>query len=664
MTCLRAIEAGKCAPVTKGENAEELRLIANEVPALLSYIDRDARYAWCNESYNRAFGLTSEQIRGKHVEEVIGTGGWEAVRPHLTRALSGEPVTFENQVRVKDGSLYEGHVSFVPHRDGNGSVRGVVVLVNDVTDRKATERALRKSEQMLERSQSTAHVGSWEVELVSAGEPRVDRVGTVKWSAETFRIFGFEPGSLDLDGGTFLEHIHPDDRDDVRSTIGRSTKTAEPYQNEYRIVRPDGTVRVLHSWVDFEKDAAGRPIRVIGTCQDITERKRAEQELRDADRRKDEFLAMLSHELRNPLAPILSAVEIIEQAGPGESELRATFQAVITRQVMHMKRLLDDLLDVARVSRGKIQLRPERVDLATLLLQAVEVSRPMIVDKGHALEIALGNEPLPIDADSTRIVQVFANLINNAAKYTDAGGHITLTSRTLGGEAVVSVRDDGTGMGPDLLARAFDLFVQETRSVDRAQGGLGIGLTMVRTLVKMHGGSVEAFSEGPGRGSEFTVRLPLATGAPAARAVPVASGQAAIAPLEVLVVDDNVDAARGLEQVLALSGHRVMLAHDGPSALAAAAKRPPQVVLLDIGLPGMDGYTVAAKLREAGHDRAALVAITGYGQDDDLRRSSAAGFDRHLVKPIDGATLRKLLAEVGDRFGPAPTPRNPSDPKR
>jgi CheY-like chemotaxis protein len=175
---------------------------------------------------------------------------------------------------------------------------------------------------------------------------------------------------------------------------------------------------------------------------------------------------------------------------------------------------------------------------------------------------------------------------------------------------------------------------------------------------------VEAFSEGPGRGSEFTVRLPLATGAPAARAVPVASGQAAIAPLEVLVVDDNVDAARGLEQVLALSGHRVMLAHDGPSALAAAAKRPPQVVLLDIGLPGMDGYTVAAKLREAGHDRAALVAITGYGQDDDLRRSSAAGFDRHLVKPIDGATLRKLLAEVGDRFGPAPTPRNPSDPKR
>ena len=266
---------------------------------------------------------------------------------------------------------------------------------------------------------------------------------------------------------------------------------------------------------------------------------------------------------------------------------------------------------------------------------------------------------MPVDADCTRIVQVFANLINNAAKYTDAGGHITLTSRVERGEAVVSVRDDGTGMDPELLARAFDLFAQETRTVDRAQGGLGIGLTMVRTLVKMHGGSVEALSEGPGRGSEFVIRLPLATAPLAALAVPVANGDARPAPLRVLVVDDNVDAARALEQVLALSGHRVTLAHDGPGALAAAAALPPQLVLLDIGLPGMDGYTVASRLRAAGHDRAALVAVTGYGRDDDLRRSNAAGFDRHLVKPIDGAALRKLLAEMSDRFGPGPAPQIP-----
>ena len=638
--------------ITGDENAEELRLIANAVPALLSYVDVEGRYVWCNEGYRRAFGYTAEQIRGRHIREVLGAAGWEAVRPHMTRALSGEPVSFENRVRLENGSLYEGHVWFAPHRDASGGVRGVVVMVNDVTDRKATERALRKSEQMLERSQSTAHVGSWEVELAGAdgSRPGGERV---KWSAETFRLFGYEPGSLELSEAAFFDRIHPDDRDRMRFSAERFTKRAEPYENEYRIVWPDGSVRVMHSWVDFEVDAAGRPIRVIGTCQDITERKRAEEELRDADRRKDEFLAMLSHELRNPLAPILSAVEIIEQARPAERELRATYQAVITRQVLHMKRLLDDLLDVARVSQGKIQLRRERVELTTLLLQAVEVSRPMIVDKGQTLAIALASESLPLDADSTRIVQVFANLINNAAKYTDAGGHITLTSRVDRGEAVVSVRDDGSGMGPDLLARAFDLFVQETRAVDRAQGGLGIGLTMVRTLVKMHGGSVEAFSEGAGRGSELVVRLPLATAPPATLALPGANGGArtTTAPLRVLVVDDNVDAARGLAQFLALSGHRVTMAHDGPGALAAAAALAPQLVLLDIGLPGMDGYTVAARLRAAGHDRAALVAVTGYGQDDDLRRSSAAGFERHLVKPIDGAALRKLLAEVSDRLG-------------
>ena len=634
----------------EGGNAEELHLVANAVPALLSYVDLEARYVWCNEGYRLAFGYTSDQIRGRHIREVLGISGWETVRPHVTRALSGDAVSYEIEVRIKDGSIRLGQASLVPHRDATGCVRGVVVMVNDVTDRRVTERALRKSEQMLERSQSSAHVGSWEVDLTGDGWSRPEGV---KWSAETFRIFGYERGSLEPNEAAFVDRIHPDDRDLMRSRADRFIKRAEPYESEYRIVRPDGSVRVLHSWVDFETDAAGKPIRAIGTLQDITERKRAEQELRDADRRKDEFLAMLSHELRNPLAPILSAVEIIELARPEQRELRATYQAVITRQVLHMKRLLDDLLDVARVSQGKIQLRRERVELTTLLLQAVEVSRPLIVDKGQTLAIALSSESLPVEADSTRIVQVFANLINNAAKFTDAGGHIALTSRIERGLAVVSVRDDGTGMDPDLLARAFDLFVQETRAVDRVQGGLGIGLTMVRTLVKMHGGSVEALSEGAGRGSEFVVRLPLAMAPAAAVPVPVANGGAAtmVAPLRVLVVDDNVDAARALAQLLALSGHRVTLAHDGPGALAAAAALSPHLVLLDIGLPGMDGYTVAGRLRAEGHDQAALVAVTGYGQDDDLRRSTAAGFERHLVKPIDGAALRKLLAEVSDRFG-------------
>jgi CheY-like chemotaxis protein len=255
---------------------------------------------------------------------------------------------------------------------------------------------------------------------------------------------------------------------------------------------------------------------------------------------------------------------------------------------------------------------------------------------------------------------VFANLINNAAKFTDAGGHITLSAAVDGGQAVVSVRDDGAGMSPDLIPRAFDLFVQERRSSDRAQGGLGIGLTLVRTLVKMHGGTVSALSDGPGRGSEFVVRLPLAQALPAQAAARAPFAHRADdngVPLRVLVVDDNVDAADALQYVLKLSGHQVTVAHDGPGAIAAAAAEHPELVLLDIGLPGMDGYQVAAHLRQAGHDRTALVAISGYGQEEDLRRSQGAGFDHHLVKPVDGATLRRLIADLSGRFARAANPR-------
>jgi PAS domain S-box-containing protein len=503
------------------ENEEQLRFVANAVPALLGYLDASARYLWVNESYRRWFGYAPEAVRGRHVSEVLGAKAWAQLRPYVERVLEGEAVTFENRIHYKNGGARDIRASYVPHLDSRGRVRGFVVLSHDISEIRSAERALRRSE----------------------------------------------------------------------------------------------------------------------------------LELREADQRKDEFLAMLSHELRNPLAPILSAIEVIEHAPPDDEALRSAYQAIIARQVQHMKRLLDDLLDVSRVSQGKIELRKQRVELATLLLQAIEVSRPLMTEKRHQLALTLAQVPMPLDADPTRVVQVFANLINNAAKYTDAGGHIALFSAVEDGEAVVAVRDDGKGMSAELLARAFDLFVQETRSFDRAQGGLGIGLTLVRTLVKMHGGSVQASSDGAGRGSAFVVRLPLAPAAPAEvrPAAPPANADTGV-PLRVLVVDDNVDAAYAMKHVLKLSGHRVVLAHDGPTALAAAAAEPPELVLLDIGLPGMDGYTVAARLREAGHDRAALVAITGYGQEEDLRRSTEAGFDHHLIKPVDGAMLRKLIAGMSGRL--------------
>ncbi len=629
------------------ESADQLAVVANAVPALMSYLDAEARYVWVNDSYRRWFGAAPESVPGRHASEVLGSAAWAVIRPYVDRVLGGEEVTFDQRLTYKAGPSRDVRATYVPHVDADGRVRGFVALVNDISEIRAAEAAVRRSEHMLERSESIAHVGSWEITFAE-GDRR--QPSSLRWSDEHYRIFGHEPGSVEPTQALFHQAIHPEDRENIRAITSAGLERGEPFEKEYRIVRPDGTVRVVHSWARFERDAAGRLQRMLGTSQDVTERKRAEQELKEADRRKDEFLAMLAHELRNPLAPILNAAEVLACAGPDQNDLMEKFRNVIARQVQHMKRLLDDLLDVSRVSQGKIQLRRERVELGPLLAQAVEFSQPMIGQKRQQLSMRPAAVPLPLDADPTRLVQVFANIINNAAKYTEVGGHISVAVSVEGGEAVVTVRDDGVGMTPDLLDRAFDLFVQETRSLDRAQGGLGIGLTMVRTLVKLHGGSVRALSEGPGRGSEIVVRLPLAHQQTVddRRAGPAVAA-AADGTLRVLVVDDNVDAARALGTLLEILGHQVTLAHDGPGAIATAAAVRPELVLLDLGLPGMDGYAVAARLRETGHRPTSLVALTGYGQAEHLQRSTDAGFDRHLVKPVDFALLSQITAEVRRR---------------
>jgi PAS domain S-box-containing protein len=624
-------------------SADRLEFVANAVPALMSYVDADARYVWVNAEYQRWFGTPPESIRGRHASEVLGSAAWEIIKPYFERVFAGEEVTFEQRMTYKTGFSRDVRATYIPHRDADGRVRGLMALVNDISEIRAAEAALRRIDDILEQSESIAHVGSWEAVLADGGPAR----GTLRWSNEAFRIFGYEPGSIEPTTDMFYGAIHPEDREAMRAIASHGFQRAEAFEKEYRITRPDGTERLLHSWTRFEHDRDGHLRRIVGTCQDITERKRAEHELKEADRRKDEFLAMLAHELRNPLGPILNAAEVLACTGPEQPEVTAKFRSVVARQVQHMKRLLDDLLDVSRVSQGKIQLRTERVELGALLAQAVEVSQPILGEKRQQLAMRAAAKPLPLEADPTRLVQVFANIINNAAKYSDPGGHISVTASTDRGEAVVAVRDDGVGMTPDLLERAFDLFVQETRSLDRAQGGLGIGLTMVRTLVKLHGGSVRAFSEGPGRGSEIVVRLPLAPRDSAQEARETGDGpRAAAAALRVLVVDDNIDAARALGRLLELLGHEVTLAHDGPVALARAAAVRPELVLLDLGLPGMDGYAVAARLKDAGHRPAALVALTGYGQEEHHQRSLDAGFDRHLVKPVDFALLSRLAADV------------------
>jgi signal transduction histidine kinase len=367
------------------------------------------------------------------------------------------------------------------------------------------------------------------------------------------------------------------------------------------------------------------------------------RQARESDRRKDEFLAMLSHELRNPLAPVLNTLAVLRARGASDpSDVQA--HEILERQVRHMARLVDDLLDVSRVTRGKIALQKEHVDLRALAHRAAETIRPLVEGRQHQLTVAVPEGPLLLEADPTRLEQVLTNLLNNAVKYTEPGGTIRLAVEQAGAEAVVRVRDTGIGMRPEILAQAFDLFVQGERGLARSEGGLGIGLALVRSLVQMHGGTVTAHSDGPGQGSEFTVRLPkLPDGAGARVALPAPAGTGA-RPRRILVVDDNRDAADSLALLLRLGGHEVGVAYSGEAALEVVRMTPPEVVLLDIGLPAMDGYEVARQLRVQHGSQLLLVAISGYGQEEDRARSQEAGFDEHLVKPVDPNAVRALLA--------------------
>jgi signal transduction histidine kinase/CheY-like chemotaxis protein len=387
----------------------------------------------------------------------------------------------------------------------------------------------------------------------------------------------------------------------------------------------------------------GVTIGTLVRLTDVTERRRAAEALKEADRRKDEFLAMLAHELRNPLAPIRYALEILRLAGATGPPAEAARQT-IERQVRQLVRLVDDLLDVSRITHGVVELRKGPVELAAVVAQALETSRPLLDARRHELTVSLPPEPVYLDADPTRLAQVFSNLLNNAAKFTEEGGRVGLTAARQGQEVVVRVRDTGIGMTEEMLTRAFDLFAQADRSLDRTQGGLGIGLTLARRLVQLHGGSIDAFSDGPGKGTELVVRLPVGQRTRPADRAP-RGGNGPRTSRRILVVDDNVDGAERLAEYLGMAGHQVRTAYGGPAALEVARAYQPEAVLLDLAMPGMDGYEVARRLRqEPGLERVLLVALTGYGQEEDRRRSRQATIDYHLVKPVDPEALEALLA--------------------
>jgi two-component system, sensor histidine kinase len=399
--------------------------------------------------------------------------------------------------------------------------------------------------------------------------------------------------------------------------------------------RPTST-RTLVSSVQAAIRGRARQYQIRDQLQALRD---AEDALRNADRRKDEFLAMLAHELRNPLAPIRTASELLARLLPSDAKIQ-TVLAILKRQAIHLTRLVDDLLDVSRITQGQIQLQRRALDLAPILAQAMESVEPLLRAKRHKVVVTSCFEPLFVNGDSARLVQCIANLLTNAAKYTDAAGEIRVELRSEQSSAVIVVTDTGVGISPELLPRIFELFVQSTRSLDRSEGGLGIGLSVVQRLVEMHDGQVTAMSAGHGLGSTFEIRLPTVAAPKQAR---INSTPRSAAPKRVLVVDDNVDAATSLAAFLQLDGHQAQAVHSGKAALEAITTFTPDVVLLDIGLPEMDGYEVAQRIR-AGGSCVRLIALTGYGQAEDIERTHSAGFDAHLVKPVDFAALERSLS--------------------
>ncbi|UQA61006.1 hybrid sensor histidine kinase/response regulator [Polyangium aurulentum] len=449
-------------------------------------------------------------------------------------------------------------------------------------------------------------------------------------------------GEADLIGRPLPEVFAPGASARLASMLRGVDENAGARKPEVFEAGARGEARIEVTGVPLPMDAGGPGYLVL--LQDVTERYQLVEQLRAANRRKDEFLAMLGHELRNPLMPILTALELMRMRG---QDVFAKERAVLQRQANHLLRLVEDLMDVSRITRGKVELKKRTVELSRVVARAVETASPLLEQRSHELAMNVPTTGLLVHADEDRLVQVVANLLSNAAKYTPPRGKIEVEGRRAGEEIALTIRDSGMGISPELLPEIFNLFVQGERTLARSEGGLGLGLAIVKIFVELHGGTVSAWSEGPGKGSEFTIRLPSASEPPQSAAETRRSRIAAARPegsaKRVLIVDDNVDAAALLEEALVELGYVVRVAHDGPAALAIVVDFAPDVGLFDIGLPVMDGYELASRVRELCGDKVSLVAVTGYGQPDDVKRAFQASFDHHVTKPVD---LQKLLGLI------------------
>jgi PAS domain S-box-containing protein len=596
-----------------------------------------------NAAAEQLFGYTAEQAVGQHISLVIPPERLAEEDKIIASLKQGKRIEHYETERLRhDGQRITVSLTISPIKDEAGNVIGASKIARDVTDRKRVESDRQMFVTLVENS--TDFIGICDVEGVPffVNRAGLEMVGLdgIEAARRTHVQEFFFPEDQAMVMDEFFPNVLKDGHGEIEVRF-RHFKTGEARWMAYKVLTLT--------------DAANEPIAFATVSQDITERKRLEDNLRrlavdlsNADRRKNEFLATLAHELRNPLAPMSNMLEVVKRAD-GDSDIIKTAHETLERQLGQMIRLVDDLLDLNRVTHDRLELRRDEVELSSVIQQAVEVARPLVDSSAHHLTIDLPDEPIYLNADRARLAQLFGNLLNNSCKYTRPEGTVSLSAKRVGDEVVVTVKDNGAGIPPDKLDSIFDMFMQVDRSSERSQGGLGIGLTLVKRLTEMHGGSIEARSAGEGQGSEFIVRLPVLN----RPAIQEGSGPDMKSDLQpqrrILIVDDNRDSADSLAMLMEITGNKTYMAHDGVEAVEAVEKYRPEVMLLDIGLPKLDGYEVCRRVREQPWGKNILViALTGWGQDDDRRRSEEAGFNGHLVKPVDYDKLLDLLGSLGE----------------
>jgi PAS domain S-box-containing protein len=613
-------------------------------------LDDELRVKRANRRFYETFEVSPDETEGQFVYD-LGNQQWNipALRRLLAEVLSNNHPIHDFEIDQEFPLIGRRIMKLNARRLESVNHRPDLILLafEDITERRRASDLLRRSERRYRRLFESA------------------KDGILILAASTGRITDANPYIQQLLGYAADELLGKElwqiglfqDIDDSKAAFEQLQEQSYIRYHNLPLETKDG--RRLE--VEFVSNLYHEDQEDVIQCnvRDISERSQLERAAAKAEalavlnRRKDEFMAMLSHELRNPLAPIFAAAHLLSLQ-PEETAIQLKARKVIQRQIGQLRRLVDDLLDVSRVTTGRISLKPEEVDLRSIVQRAVESVRSLLNQRSHKLSVSLSPDPISVDADVTRIEQVVVNLLNNAAKYTDEGGQIWLSAKQEGNLAVLRVRDTGVGIAPEVLENIFDPFSQAERTMDRAQGGLGIGLTVVQKIVELHHGHVEAASAGIGQGSEFTVRLPIFGTEPRESNVST-SDESVAETTKILIVDDNVDAADMLASILRLVGHDVQVAYSGQSALEVAMEFQPTIVLLDIGLPEMNGYEVARRLRQRPQSKdTLLIAMTGYGQDIDRQRSNQAGFDYHLVKPVDPEKLEGLLTRLTMQAHPRP----------